>query len=384
MNNLLKTYKFSNFKVIKGRGCYLHTSDNKKLLDFSAGVAVNSLGYNHPVVRKSLQDQIKTGITHLSGSQMHEFKTKLSKLLSENSNKGDVFFSNSGAESIEAALKIARNYGSKKGKDEIIAMTSSFHGRTIGALSVGSNKKYKTDIGPVPGKVKFCKFNDVSHLKKLVNKKTIAIIIEFIQGDGGINICSKTFAKAIKDICIKKKILLIGDEIQGGIGRTGKIFAYKHYGVNPDIITSAKGLGSGIPIGATIVKKYISNIISTGFHGSTFGGGMLQTRVSYNVLKSINTKSFLNKVLINGKLLSSLLKKMHNNHKDKIADTRCLGLMAGIEFKNNEIALKTYNKMAKNRLISTLIQCKIIRLTPPLIVSKNEINKAIMIVAKSL
>ncbi len=384
MNNLLKTYKFSNFKVIKGRGCYLHTSDNKKLLDFSAGVAVNSLGYNHPIVKKSLQDQIKTGITHLSGSQMHEFKTKLSKLLSENSNKGDVFFSNSGAESIEAALKIARNYGSKKGKDEIIAMTSSFHGRTIGALSVGSNKKYKTDIGPVPGKVKFCKFNDVSHLKKLVNKKTIAIIIEFIQGDGGINICSKTFAKAIKDICKSKKILLIGDEIQGGIGRTGKIFAYKHYGVNPDIITSAKGLGSGIPIGATIVKKYISKIISTGFHGSTFGGGMLQTRISYNVLKYINTKSFLNKVLINGKLLSRLLKKMHDNHIDKIVDTRCLGLMAGIEFRNNEIALKTYNKMAKNGLISTLIQDKIIRLTPPLIVSKNEINKATQIVAKSL
>ena len=348
MNNLLKTYKFSNFKVIKGRGCYLHTSDNKKLLDFSAGVAVNSLGYDHPIVRKSLQDQIKTGITHLSGSQMHEFKTKLSKLLSENSNKGDVFFSNSGAESIEAALKIARNYGSKKGKDEIIAMTSSFHGRTIGALSVGSNKKYKTDIGPVPGKVKFCKFNDVSHLKKLVNKKTIAIIIEFIQGDGGINICTKSFARAIKEICKSKKILLIGDEIQGGIGRTGKIFAYKHYGVNPDIITSAKGLGSGIPIGATIVKKYISNIISTGFHGSTFGGGMLQTRVSYNVLKSINTKYFLNKVLINGKLLSSLLRKIHDNHKDKIVDTRCLGLMAGIEFKNNELALKTYNKIKKN------------------------------------
>ncbi len=384
MNNLLKTYNFSNFKVIKGRGCYLHTSDNKKLLDFSAGVAVNSLGYNHPVVRKSLQDQIKTGITHLSGSQMHEFKTKLSKLLSENSNKGDVFFSNSGAESIEAALKIARNYGSKKGKDEIIAMTSSFHGRTIGALSVGSNKKYKSDIGPVPGKVKFCKFNDVSHLKKLVNKKTVAIIIEFVQGDGGINICSKNFAKAIKEICINKKILLIGDEIQGGIGRTGKIFAYKHYGVNPDIITSAKGLGSGIPIGATIVKKYISKMISTGFHGSTFGGGMLQTRVSYNVLKSINTKSFLNKVQINGKLLSSLLKKLHNNHKDKIVDTRCLGLMAGIEFQSNEIASNTFGKMTKKGLVATLIQRNIIRITPPLIITQQELKKGIEIISKSI
>ncbi len=384
MNNLLKTYKFSNFKVIKGRGCYLHTSDNKKFLDFSAGVAVNSLGYNHPIVRKSLQDQIKTGITHLSGSQMHEFKTKLSKLLSENSNKGDVFFSNSGAESIEAALKIARNYGSKKGKDEIIAMTSSFHGRTIGALSVGSNKKYKSNIGPVPGKVKFCKFNDVSHLKKLVNKKTVAIIIEFVQGDGGINICSKNFAKAINEICIRKKILLIGDEIQGGIGRTGKIFAYKHYGVVPDIITSAKGLGSGIPIGATIVKKYISKMISTGFHGSTFGGGMLQTRVSYNVLKYINTKAFLNKILINGKYLSNLLKKMHNDHKDKIVDTRCLGLMAGIEFKTNEIASKIFSKMAKNGLITTLIQGNIIRITPPLIINKKELKNGLDIISKSL
>ena len=384
MNNLLKTYKFSNFRVVKGDGCYLYTSDKRKLLDFSAGVAVNSLGYNHSVIKNSLKAQLKTGITHLSGSQIHEFKTKLSKLLSDNSNKGDVFFSNSGAESIEAALKIARNYGSKKGKDEIIAMTSSFHGRTIGALSVGSNKKYKSNIGPVPGKVKFCKFNDVSHLKKLVNKKTVAIIIEFVQGDGGINICSKNFAKAIKEICKNKKILLIGDEIQGGIGRTGKIFAYKHYGVNPDIITSAKGLGSGIPIGATIVKKYISKIISTGFHGSTFGGGMLQTRVSYNVFKAINTKSFLNKVIINGKYLSNLLKKIHIDHKDKIIDTRCLGLMAAIEFKTNEIASKTYDKISKNGLITTLIQGNIIRITPPLIINQKELKKGLDIISKIL
>ena len=384
MNNLLKTYKFSNFRVVKGNGCYLYTSDKRKLLDFSAGVAVNSLGYNHPVIKDSLKAQLKTGITHLSGSQIHEFKTKLSKLLSDNSNKGDVFFSNSGAESIEAALKIARNYGSKNGKDEIIAMTSSFHGRTIGALSVGSNKKYKSNIGPVPGKVKFCKFNDVYHLKKLVNKKTVAIIIEFVQGDGGINICSKNFAKAIKEICKNKNILLIGDEIQGGIGRTGKIFAYKHYGVNPDIITSAKGLGSGIPIGATIVKKYISKIISTGFHGSTFGGGMLQTRVSYNVFKAVNNKKFLNKVFINGKLLSNLLNIMHTNHKDKIIDTRCLGLMAAIEFRTNEIASKIYEKIAKNGLITTLIQGNIIRITPPLIISQKELKNGLDIISKSL
>jgi len=383
MNKLLKTYNFSNFEIVKGNGCYLYTSQKKKLLDFSAGVAVNSLGYNHPIVKKSLQDQIKTGISHLSGSQIHEFKIKLSELLSKESNKGEVFFSNSGAESIEAAIKIARNYGSHLNKDEIIAMTSSFHGRTIGALSVGSNKNYKSKIGPVPGKVKFCEFNNSSHLKKLVNKKTVAIIIEFVQGDGGINICTEEFAKTIKEICKKTKILLIADEIQGGIGRTGKIFAYKHYKVNPDIITSAKGLGAGIPIGATIVKKEISKNINIGFHGSTFGGGMLQTRVAYNVFKSINKTKFLNSVKSKGILLDSLLNKIQSNHKF-IKEVRVKGLMAGIEFNDSQIASKIYKDTSNNGLVTTLVKGNIIRITPPLIIKIKELKRGIKIISDCL
>ena len=383
MNNLLKTYNFSNFEIVKGNGCYLYTADNKKLLDFSAGVAVNSLGYNHSVVKKTIQEQLKTGITHLSGSQIHLYKYKLSQLLSKESNKGDVFFSNSGAESIEAALKIARNFGSSKGRDEIIAMTSSFHGRTIGALSVGSNKAYKSNIGPVPGKVKFCNFNDSKNLKKLINKKTLAIIIEFIQGDGGINICSKEFAKTIREICKKRKILLIADEIQGGIGRTGKIFAYKHYGVSPDIITSAKGLGSGIPIGATIVKKAISKNINIGFHGSTFGGGMLQTRIAHNVFKTINKTSFLNSVKSKGILLDKLLNKLHSNY-DYIKEIRIKGLMAGIEFKNSQIALKIYKETSSHGLVTTLVKGTTIRITPPLIIKSEELKKGIAIISSCL
>jgi predicted acetylornithine/succinylornithine family transaminase len=383
MNKLLKTYNFSNFDIVKGNGSYLYTSQKKKLLDFSAGVAVNSLGYNHPIVKKSLQDQIKTGISHLSGSQIHEFKIKLSELLSKESNKGEVFFSNSGAESIEAAIKIARNYGSHLNKDEIIAMTSSFHGRTIGALSVGSNKNYKSKIGPIPGKVKFCEFNNSNHLKKLINKKTIAIIIEFVQGDGGINICSQEFAKTIKEICKKTKILLIADEIQGGIGRTGKIFAYKHYGVSPDIITSAKGLGSGIPIGATIVKKQISKNINVGFHGSTFGGGMLQTRVAYNVFKTINKTKFLNSVKSKGILLSALLNKIQSNYTF-IKDVRVKGLMAGIEFNNNQIASKIYKDTSDNGLVTTLVKGNIIRITPPLIIKIEELKRGIKIISDCL
>ena len=383
MNNLLKTYNFSNFEIVKGNGCYLYTSDNKRLLDFSAGVAVNSLGYNHSVIKKTLQEQLKTGITHLSGSQIHSYKTKLSKLLSKESNKGDVFFSNSGAESIEAALKIARNFGSDKNKDEIIAMTSSFHGRTIGALSLGSNKQYKSNIGPVPGKVKFCQFNDSKNLTKLINKKTLAIIIEFIQGDGGINICSKEFAKTIKEICKKKKILLIADEIQGGIGRTGKIFAYKHYGVSPDIITTAKGLGSGIPIGATIVKKDIAKKINIGFHGSTFGGGMLQTRVAYNVFQTINKTNFLNSVKLKGILLEQLLNKLHSNH-DFIKEIRIKGLMAGIEFQNSQLALKIYEETSKDGLVTTLVKGTTIRITPPLIIKADELKRGIKIISDCL
>ena len=383
MNKLLKTYIFSNFEIVKGNGCYLYTSQKKKLLDFSAGVAVNSLGYNHPIVKKSLQDQIKTGISHLSGSQIHEFKIKLSELLSKESNKGEVFFSNSGAESIEAAIKIARNYGSHLNKDEIIAMTSSFHGRTIGALSVGSNKNYKSKIGPIPGRVKFCEFNNSNHLKKLINKKTIAIIIEFVQGDGGINICSQEFAKTIKEICKKTKILLIADEIQCGIGRTGKIFAYKHYSFSPDIITSAKGLGSGIPIGATIVKKQISKNINVGFHGSTFGGGMLQTRVAYNVFKTINKTKFLNSVKSKGILLSALLNKIQSNYTF-IKDVRVKGLMAGIEFNNNQIASKIYKDTSDNGLVTTLVKGNIIRITPPLIIKIEELKRGIKIISDCL
>src|SRR5210317_127841 len=383
MNKLLKTYNFSNFKITKGNGSYLYTSENKKLLDFSAGVAVNSLGYNHPIIKKSLQDQIKTGISHLSGSQIHEFKIKLSELLSKESNKGEVFFSNSGAESIEAAIKIAINYRSHLNKDEIIAMISSFNGRTIVALSVGSNKNYKSKIGPVPGKVKFCEFNNSKHLKKIINKKTVAIIIEFVQGDGGINICTKEFAKTIKEICNKRKILFIADEIQGGIGRTGKIFAYKHYGVSPDIITSAKGLGSGIPIGATIVKKQISKNINVGFHGSTFGGGMLQTRVAYNVFKTINKTKFLNSVKSKGILLSALLNKIQSNYTF-IKDVRVKGLMAGIEFNDSQIASKIYKDTSDNGLVTTLVKGNIIRITPPLIIKIKELKRGIKIISDCL
>ena len=385
MHKLFNIYNFTKFHIKKGNGSYLFDSKNKKYLDFSAGVAVNSLGYNHPIINNSIKEQLKTGIIHLSGSQLHKYKIDLADTLSKNSNKGDVFYSNSGAESIETAIKVARSFGSKNNKSQIISMTSSFHGRTIGALSVGYNKKYKSNIGPIPGDVLFCKFNDSLDLKKKINpKKTIAILIEFVQGDGGVNICTKEFAKTIQDICNKHKILLIADEIQAGAGRTGKMFAYKNYPVSPDIITMAKGLGSGIPIGATIIKKNISKIFQKGFHGSTYGGGMLQTRIALNVFNFINKKPFLNSILLKSKVLELKLIEIQKEHIDKIKEIRIMGLICGIEFYDAKYAKLLFKNLIEKGLITTLVQSNTIRITPPLTITKSEILSGIKILSNSL
>ena len=339
MKNLLKLYNFSNYTFTNGRGVYLFDKNNKKFIDFSSGIAVNALGYNHSLVNKVIKTQLKTGILHLSGSQIHKYKLELASLLSKITNKGKVFFSNSGTESIEAAIKFARIWGHLNNKKfEIISMKNGFHGRTLGSLSLGSNKFYKNNMGQIPKNVKFCKFNDVEHLKKLVNpKKTLAIILECIQGDGGIHICSKEFSKSIKAICKKHNILLIIDEIQTGIGRTGKIFSYKHYGFQPDIITISKALGTGYPIAATILNTKISKVLKLGQHGSTFGGGMMQTRIALNVVKFINRKKFLLEIKKNEIYLRKNLNLLKKQFPNVIKEIRGLGLMYGVELKNNYI-----------------------------------------------
>ena len=331
--------------------------------------------------RLTIKDQLKTGILHLSGSQIHKYKLELASLLSKITNKGKVFFSNSGTESIEAAIKFARIWGHLNNKKfEIISMKNGFHGRTLGSLSLGSNKFYKNNMGQIPKNVKFCKFNDVEHLKKLVNpKKTLAIILECIQGDGGIHICSKEFSKSIKAICKKHNILLIIDEIQTGIGRTGKIFSYKHYGFQPDIITISKALGTGYPIAATILNTKISKVLKLGQHGSTFGGGMMQTRIALNVVKFINRKKFLLEIKKNEIYLRKNLNLLKKQFPNVIKEIRGLGLMYGVELKNNYNVGKITNYCLNNGLIISGLSNNIIRITPPLIINKKEIKFGIKI-----
>ena len=379
MTKLLKIYNFSKFKITKGRGVFLFDQNNKRYLDFSSGIAVNTFGYNHPLIIKVINEQLKTGILHLSGSQLHKYKILLSSELSKLSNKGSVYFSNSGTESIEAALKFAKIWGNKnKKKSEIISMQRSFHGRTLGSLSLGSNKFYKTGMGQIPKQVKFCKYNDSKNLKKLVSRtKTLAIIIECIQGDGGVHVCSKEFAKSIKNICKKYNILLIVDEVQTGLGRTGKFFSYKHYGFKPDIITVAKSLGAGYPIAATIINKKISSCVELGKHGSTFGGGMMQTRIAYNVVKFIKRKKFIKEVEKKGNYLLKQLFILKNYFPSIIKDIRGVGLMTAIEFNDNYNNNKITSLLLKNGLIVTSIGNNSIRITPPLIINRNEIDLGI-------
>ena len=379
MNKLLKIYNFSNFKIKKGQGVFLFDDKNKKYLDFSAGIAVNTLGYNHPLIKKVLKEQLKTGILHLSGSQLHKYKILLSSLLSNLTNKGNIYFCNSGTESVEAALKFSKLWGHiNNNKSEIISMQRGFHGRTYGSLSVGSNKYYKTGVGRILSNIKFCQFNNSEHLSKLINpKKTLAIIIEFIQGDGGIYVCNKDFARTIKKICKKYNILLIADEIQSGMGRTGKLFSYEHFGIKPDIITLAKSLGGGYPVAATIVNNKVSKSIKLGKHGSTFGGGMMQTRLAYNILKLINKKIFLKDVTKKGIYFYNKLNLLKNKYPNIIKEIRGSGLMLAIEFKKNYKAKKITNLFLKNGLIITAVGNNSVRITPPLIIKKNEIDLGI-------
>ncbi|MCX5781541.1 MAG: aminotransferase class III-fold pyridoxal phosphate-dependent enzyme, partial [Elusimicrobia bacterium] len=263
----------------------------------------------------------------------------------------------------------------KKGKNEIIVFENSFHGRTIATLSSTGQKKFHEGFEPILGGFKYAKFNDLNSVKKLISRKTAGIMIELVQGEGGVNIAEKDFVKGLKNLCKKNKLLLIFDEIQTGLGRTGKLFGYEHYGVTPDIFTLAKSLGGGLPLGATIVKENIASVFNYGDHGSTFGGNPVSCVASLEVLKGLNP-SLLKKVLENGKYFVSKLQKLKEKNSF-IKDVRGLGLMVGMEldFKGADIV-----KFCKVK--GVLINCtndKVLRFLPPLIINKKDIDKVIEI-----
>ena len=294
LSNVMPTYGNKSLEFAKGKGCYLYSSQNTKYLDFASGIAVNSLGHCHPKLIEALNKQSKQ-LWHDSNLYKIKKQEQFAKLLCKNSFADKVFFTNSGAESIECGIKIIRGYHSyyKTNKTEIITFDGAFHGRTYGALSAQKNKKYSNGFGPMLKGFKQIEFNNEKKLISAINKKTAGIIIEPIQGEGGIRPANLSFLKLLRKICNEKKILLFFDEVQCGFGRSGKLFSYEWAKIKPDIMSVAKGIGSGFPLGACMSTNKACVAMTKGSHGSTYGGNPLAMSVGLEVLKIISNKAFL-------------------------------------------------------------------------------------------
>ncbi len=378
---VMPTYGERNLVFTKGKGCYLYTPSGKKYLDFAGGIAVNSLGHCHPNLVNALKKQSEK-LWHTSNLYKNNIQELFAKELCENTFADKVFFTNSGVEAIECGLKVVKSYWHLKNKNKknIITFKGAFHGRTFAALSAQKNKKYSEGFTPLLKGFKNIPFNDKKTLIKNINKKTAAILIEPIQGEGGIRPASLQFLKFIKEVCTKNNILLFLDEVQSGFGRSGKLYAYEWAKIKPDILVTAKGIGSGFPLGACLATKEASKGMIQGKHGSTYGGNHLAVSVGREVLKLISNKKFLKNVSLISEYLWKSLKKLEENYED-IIDVRGAGLLLGIKTKKNNVMI--CNLLRENNLLTVPAGDNVIRLAPPLIINKKHVDEAIKIINKT-
>lgn len=379
---VMPTYSRKQIEFVRGKGCYLYNKKNEKYLDFASGIAVNSLGHCHPKLIKALSKQSKL-LWHVSNLFTINKQEQFAKLLCENTFADKVFFTNSGTESIECGIKIIRSYHAfhKTGKSEIITFDGAFHGRTFGALSAQKNKKYSNNFGPLLSGFKKVDFNNKKKLKEAINKKTAGILIEPIQGEGGIRPADLKFLEFIRKICSRENILLFVDEVQCGFGRSGKLFSYEWAKIKPDLMSVAKGIGSGFPLGACLATDNASIAMTQGSHGSTFGGNPLAMSVGLEVFKIISKKNFLHRV---DKVSRYFWKKLKNleSASDNIIEIRGAGLLLGIKTITNNIEFS--NKLLKCKLINVPAADNVVRLAPPLTVTYKEIDESITIIKKVL
>lgn len=358
----------------KGEGMYLFDNEGNKYLDMGAGIAVSALGYSNDEYKQALKDQIDK-LIHVSNLYFTEPSIKAAEYLSKASGMDKVFFTNSGTEAIEGAIKLARKYAynkDKNSKGEIIAMNHSFHGRSMGALSVTGTKHYREPFEPLIGGVSFANYNDLESVKKLATKDTCAVILETLQGEGGIYPATDEFIHGLRKFCDENDILLIFDEIQCGMGRTGKMFTYQHYGVKPDIMTSAKALGCGVPVGAFAATKEVADAMCPGDHGTTYGGNPLATAAVCKVFEIFEKDGILNHVNEIAPYLKDKLNVLKDKFPDKIKDVRGKGLMMGMELYGS--AGDVVSKLLKKGVILISAGTNIIRFVPPLVVEKEHID----------
>lgn len=378
-SELLHTYNRYQIVLDKGDGVYLYDYTGKKYLDFVSGIAVFALGYHNESYNNALKEQIDK-LIHTSNYYYNVPAIEAAKKLKAVSGMDRVFFTNSGAEAIEGAIKAARKYAYLKDgttDHEIIAMEHSFHGRTMGALSVTGNPHYREAFEPGIGNIRFATMNDIDSVKALINEKTCAIIMETVQGEGGIHPADEAFLREIRKICDEKDILLILDEIQCGMGRTGYMFAWQKYGVKPDIMTTAKALGCGVPVGAFLLNEKVgAHSLVAGDHGTTYGGNPLVCAAVNKVLDLFET----NHIIENVREVAPYLEKRLDELKEKydfIIDRRGAGLMQGLEF-DRPVAPYINSTLDKGLMLINAGQ-SIIRLVPPLIITKQNVDDMIAV-----
>ncbi len=382
MSSLANNYKRRKLSFKKGKGSFLFSTDGKKYLDFVQGIAVNSLGHANSNLINAINNQSRK-LWHVSNAFIIPEGEKLAKKLTNKTFADSVIFQNSGAEATEAAIKVARRYFysiGKPKKNRIICIKNSFHGRTIAAINASGSKKMTEGFGPKVSGFDHFEFGDHKKLKKIINSKTAAIMIETIMGEGGIKVIPTWCLKELRKICNKKKILLILDEVQCGIGRSGKFFAYEYANIKPDIVPIAKGIGGGFPIGAVLMTKKVSKGMIPGTHGSTFGGNPLAMKIGSAVLDQIFKKNFLSNVRKISKYFIDELNQIKKKYPKLIKEIRGKGLLIGIQLFDEQT--KFIQDLMDNKLLTIRAAENVVRILPPLNVKKSEIDLALKIINK--
>ena len=382
-SNLIHTYNRYQIVLDKGDGVRLYDTDGKEYLDFGSGIAVFALGYNNKEYNDALKAQIDK-LIHTSNYFYNEPAAKAAKALTSASGMDRVFFTNSGTEAVEGAIKLAKKYAYLKDGStdhEIIAMEHSFHGRSMGALAVTGNKHYQEAFGPMIPGIRFAQFNNLASVKELVNDKTCAIIFETIQGEGGVYPAKKEFIEGVRKLCDEKGILLILDEIQCGMGRSGSMFAFQQYGVKPDIVTSAKALGCGVPIGAFMATEQVAKALVPGDHGTTYGGNPLACAAAVEVFRLFDKLNVTDNVKNVGKYLETQLKSLVEKY-DTVKAQRGIGLIQGIELTVNP--KDVIAKCLDNGLILFSAGTNVIRFVPPLVITRDDVDQMMVRLKKAL
>lgn len=385
-SHILPIHKRLDVAFKKGKGVNIFDKNNKKYLDFGSGIAVNSLGHCHPKLIKALKTQCQK-LWHVSNLYHINELEEVAQLITKNTFADYAFFCNSGAEAVECAIKMIRKYFFDKGqkdKYEIITFQGSFHGRTMATISASGNEKYLEGFGPnLPG-FRNAIFNDIESVKKLINKNTAGILIEPVQGEGGIVPAQKKFMQELREIANKNNLLLALDEVQCGAGRTGYLYAYEYYNIKPDILASAKGIGGGFPVGICLATESAAFGMKIGTHGTTYGGNPLAMKVTQEVIKIISKKSFLKNIQKQGDNLINKLQKLQESFPKQVKEIRGLGLMVGIELDSSLTNIDFVEQLKNRGLLSVPAGKNTVRLVPPLIIKAKHLNKANNIIKSSL